>query len=170
MIKKLIRKYVDEKRAKVAKKYVDDNKDKTLLDIGCGDGFFIRQFNNLKTTGVNKIKGHYIETKLSFEDNSFDYVTMLATIEHLEYPKEIIKECFRVLKKKGKLILTIPFEERCNFIHSLYDKIFVENLKDELHLHNFNKKKINEITKGYFNLKQYKLFELGLNQLFIYEK
>ena len=46
--------------------------------------------------------------KLPFKDNIFDIVTMLAVLGHLEYPFFIIKEIGRILKPRGKLILTIP--------------------------------------------------------------
>ena len=33
---------------------------------------------------------------------------MLAVLEHLDHPIEIVKEIERILKPKGKLILTVP--------------------------------------------------------------
>lgn len=43
---------------------------------------------------------------LPFEDESFEVVTMLAVLEHLNHPLAIIKEIRRVLTPNGKLILT----------------------------------------------------------------
>jgi ubiquinone/menaquinone biosynthesis C-methylase UbiE len=93
-----------------------------VLDIGCGaDATF------LKTISSQVEEGHGIDFKVStnspsnihlkqvhlsdslpFEDNSFDYVTMLAVLEHIEHDIDILKEVKRVLKPQGKLILTVP--------------------------------------------------------------
>ncbi|WP_394325486.1 methyltransferase domain-containing protein [Methanobrevibacter arboriphilus] len=36
-----------------------------------------------------------------FEDNSFDYVVSVETIEHLEYLWNLINESYRVLRGEG---------------------------------------------------------------------
>jgi len=38
----------------------------------------------------------------------FNFVIMLAVLEHLGHPIEIVKEIERILNPGGKLILTIP--------------------------------------------------------------
>ena len=43
------------------------------------------------------------------EDESFDIVMLAEVLEHLENPMDVLKECKRVLKKDGKLIITMPF-------------------------------------------------------------
>jgi len=43
------------------------------------------------------------------DDNTFDIVLMSEVLEHLENPEEVLSECYRVLKKGGTLILTVPF-------------------------------------------------------------
>ena len=45
---------------------------------------------------------------LPLRDNSFDTITAGETIEHLENPAFFLRECKRVLKPKGKLIITTP--------------------------------------------------------------
>ena len=49
-----------------------------------------------------------LEHKLPFENESFDIVTMLAVLEHLSYPEDILKEINRILRKDGRLVLTVP--------------------------------------------------------------
>ena len=41
-----------------------------------------------------------------FREESFDYVLSREGIEHLEYQAEFIRECARVLKPSGKLVIT----------------------------------------------------------------
>ncbi len=45
---------------------------------------------------------------LPFEDESFDYVLCQEGIEHIESPLSFTRECARILRVGGKLILTTP--------------------------------------------------------------
>lgn len=49
-----------------------------------------------------------LNKKIPFEDEMFDVVISLETIEHLENPWQFVREAYRVLKPKGKLILSTP--------------------------------------------------------------
>lgn len=49
-----------------------------------------------------------LNEKIPFENNSFDYVISLETIEHLEDPWTFLREVLRVLKHKGQLIVSTP--------------------------------------------------------------
>lgn len=43
------------------------------------------------------------------KDETFDAVLMTEVLEHLEHPEIVLAEAYRVLKKKGVLIATMPF-------------------------------------------------------------
>lgn len=63
--------------------------------------------NFLKEKGVN----HQIvkfKLPLPFPDNYFDGILCFETVEHVPSPDIFIQELYRVVKKKGKLILTTP--------------------------------------------------------------
>jgi glycosyltransferase involved in cell wall biosynthesis len=93
-----------------------------VLDIGCGrSATFLRAIASRIQQGfgvdfkVNNTQVGNIQTvqlklsqNLPFEDNSFDVVTMLAVLEHIEYEAPILQEIYRVLKPNGKLVLTVP--------------------------------------------------------------
>lgn len=91
-----------------------------VLDIGCGAGFLSNGLakNGLNVTGIDmspdslRVAAHYDETKsvnyiegdayhLPFAPNSFDAITCMDFLEHVEKPLEIIKECARVLRPNG---------------------------------------------------------------------
>ena len=46
--------------------------------------------------------------KMPFNDNFFDYLYTMGTIEHLPDPKVAMKEISRVLKKGGKAVIGVP--------------------------------------------------------------
>jgi len=41
--------------------------------------------------------------------NYFDMVVMTEVIEHLDNPETVLRECFRVLRDNGRLIISAPF-------------------------------------------------------------
>ena len=58
--------------------------------------------------------------KFPFEDCTFDYVYSEHFIEHVDYTTglEVLRECFRVLKRGGKIRVTTP---DLKFLMRLYD-------------------------------------------------
>ncbi len=49
-----------------------------------------------------------MEKPLPFEDATFDYMLCQEGIEHIEAPLSFLRECARVLKVGGKLVITTP--------------------------------------------------------------
>ena len=94
-----------------------DRKAKTMLDVGCGRGYWadrIYDETNLRVTGCDvldkvNIKGTYVQgsmEKLPFKDNSFDIVFSSHTIEHIRELPTAINELKRVAKKQ--IIIVTP--------------------------------------------------------------
>ena len=102
--------------------YIREHRDCQLLDIGCGwDASFLKSVEPYIKSGVGvdfkapiltagKIRTERLtlQDHLPFTDASFDLVTMLAVLEHLENPKAILQEIYRVLRPGGNLVLTVP--------------------------------------------------------------
>jgi len=95
----------------------------TILDVGCGNGYQTAPFTeknkvyglDISEANIEKAtaKGiiaqlHDIEEPIPFKDATFDVVVCSEVLEHLFFPEEVIKECYRVLKKSGLFIVTIP--------------------------------------------------------------
>jgi ubiquinone/menaquinone biosynthesis C-methylase UbiE len=107
-------------------------KDKIVLDIGCGAAGKTLYY---ASQGAKKVYGIDIVTryekdanklakekglenrfefvlgdasKLDFEDNFFDVIIMNDAMEHVDEPLKVLNECYRVLKKGGRLYLNFP--------------------------------------------------------------
>jgi len=97
-------------------------KESIICDIGCGiEVFFLNKIKSRIKKGVGldqdladrkegnlELKNIKINSNLPLTTSQFDAVTMIAFIEHLDDPKNIIAETFRILKNGGRLILTTP--------------------------------------------------------------
>ncbi len=84
------------------------------LDIGAGE--FNRYGRMFTTTSYTKMDVHAgpnvdivgsIE-KIPFEAETFDSIVCTQVFEHLPHPEKSAAEVFRVLKKGGHLVMTVP--------------------------------------------------------------
>ncbi len=113
-------------------KLEDMFKDKTVLDIGCGAGgktLYYASQGAKKVYGVDIVSRYENDakklardkglesrfqfvlgdaSKLDFEDGFFDVIIMNDAMEHVDEPLKVLKECYRVLKKNGRLYLNFP--------------------------------------------------------------
>ncbi len=100
---------------------------KRILDAGCGEGFTLSRFYELKigeslegidysldAIRIGKQVHPHLNIKrgdiynLVYKDNSFDLVICMEVLEHLEYPQKALQEIVRVSKKY--ILLTVPNE------------------------------------------------------------
>ena len=165
-------------------KYVPTNS--VLLDIGCGfNGNFIKKIGpkikegigidkivNSKQIGNIKLINDHMDNTLPFDSNKFDCVTLIAVIEHLEYPEEILKECHRILNNGGKIIITTPSKKSKSILEFLAFRLKLINpgLIRE-HKYYFDKHEIkNLLEKVGFKSVVVKYFEFKYNILIVAHK
>jgi ubiquinone/menaquinone biosynthesis C-methylase UbiE len=155
-----------------------------ILDIGGFDGSFLARIQDRIGEGVcidplieeksegklSFIKSRVVD-KLPFPDLSFDVVTMLAVYEHLGSSRELVtREVFRVLKSRGLALLTVPSSAVDYILKVLVGVRLVDGMSLEEHAH-FRSSKTREVFEECgFTLKQWSRFQLGLNNLFIFER
>ena len=137
----------------------------SLLDVGCGQGIQSSEFANLglKVCGVDHSKEVQFKNFeyrkidiqnniLPYPDNSFDVVFSKSVIEHIIDPSCFLRECKRVLKPAGVLILLTPdwVTQKENF----YD--------DPTHVHPYTRKSLRMILEmeGFYNPSSEKFIQL----------
>lgn len=162
LLSRMILPVTRELRARNAMRYIAPGQ--RLLDIGCGDGYFLRRAPFEECYGLDKRLGDDISDGLPFETDFFDAVTMLAVIEHIADVESLLAETFRVLKPGGQLVLTTPKKAADVLI-----RIYVRDL-DEEHDTYFDRETITRLTTGRFEITGYHTFILGLNQAFCLRK
>lgn len=161
-------------------KFINTNSE--VMDLGCGYnaeflnfisskikhgvGIDISVAGKSKKNNITLLKGR-ADNNIGLKDNSFDTVTALALIEHLENPRKMLEEAHRLLKKDGILFLTTPDKKSKSLLEFLAFKLGVIS-KDEIkdHKQYYSEQSLIEtlIDSG-FNEKKIEIntFEMGLN-------
>jgi ubiquinone/menaquinone biosynthesis C-methylase UbiE len=163
-------------------------KNSVVCDIGCGRNFyFLEKISDFIKYGVGadkevkscqagniELKRVDISKNIPLENGNFDAVTMIASLEHLEYPQEVLNESFRILKKGGKLILTTPTPLAKPILEFLAFKLrLIDNKEIEGHKNYFYPKIVKKmLIRAGFKEKNIKsrFFDIFLNSLTTAEK
>lgn len=105
----------------------------SILDVGCGLGLFLQQFDDKKWTkygvdiselAVREARKRGIQVKnydsgYDYPPDTFDVIVFRGTIQHLDTPFEVIKKCVLLLKRGGLMaFLSTPNA------NSIYYKLF----------------------------------------------
>ncbi len=120
-----------------------------VLDVGCGEGRLLARLQGLGWTGV----GHDVDPQAvavarqrgldvtegdllaqRYPDGSFDAVVLSHVLEHVHDPGLHLRECFRVMRPGGRLVLLTPNGESWGHRHFGRDW---RGLEPPRHLHIF---------------------------------
>lgn len=155
----------------------------TLLDIGCGwEAKFLLDAEpyifqgvgvdfkapEINTGKVTTLRLHLSE-RLPFSDSSFDVVTMLAVLEHLDSPENIVQEIRRVLRPGGIFAGTVPSKISKPVLEFLAFRLGIVN-PSEIRDHKcyYDKASLVRLfsSAGFSNV-EHSVFQLGMNNFFM---
>ena len=159
MMYRLITTITKRWRARVVLNEIDNNSSNRLLDLGCGDGYLVRHVEAF-CIGIDKCYGTTIEGHLAMDTSRYDYITFLASLEHLEEPTAILLQCLSRLKPNGKIIITTPV-----FKVGKIQKVLLGN--DDAHKNYLERNYFEKLD--FLRIIKYKKFMFGCNQLIILE-
>lgn len=60
------------------------------------------------STGTFRVEIQDART-LTFQDEAFDRITLVSTLEHIPEDIEVMRQCERLLKNGGRIIVTVPY-------------------------------------------------------------
>lgn len=122
-----------------------------ILDIGCGRGLFlgVMRAHGWSVVGVeidqetaeNASVAHGIDVVAAgrmgseLPDGDFDVVTLYHVLEHVSDPVGTVRECARVLKKGGLLVVAVP---NILSLQASFGKQVWFHLDPPYHLHHFS--------------------------------
>jgi SAM-dependent methyltransferase len=79
------------------------------LNLGCGkDMWGTDRIDMYKTPATTKV-WNVSEKKLPYKNETFDAIKAHSTLEHFKNPGMVADECYRVLKKGGKLFVRVDY-------------------------------------------------------------
>jgi SAM-dependent methyltransferase len=115
-----------------------------VLDVGCGQSPYLHLLNQQKCTyyGIdieeantqfkynNKSVTFFDGKNIPFENSFFDHLICTEVLEHVYEHQFLVDEMFRVLKKGGQGIITIPWSARFHYIPHDYFRYTPSALKN----------------------------------------
>jgi 2-polyprenyl-3-methyl-5-hydroxy-6-metoxy-1,4-benzoquinol methylase len=179
---KKLDKYIQLQRIKKAADYIRGN---TVLDVGCHHGElfeYILKYRSIAGDGIDPVLNE-ISNKETYSlypgyfpadlpvQKRYDCITLLAVLEHI--PLKTIETFPNLFKKylrpNGRVIITVPSKSVDYILNVL---LFLRVIKgmDLEHHQDFERNKIKKIflNQGYSLISE-KKFELGLNNLYVFE-
>jgi len=151
-------KFCVKRRIKIVIKATKNIGGNKLLDIGCGDGAFIRELSKLAW----EVAGTEIQHTLDFKEGlvikesveemyaygPYDCITMWHSLEHMKDISTLLDQVKGILKPNGKLIVAVPNNR------SIQSKVFRSkwlHLDVPRHLYHFQDSSLESFlrTKGF---------------------
>ncbi|HKY73991.1 MAG TPA: class I SAM-dependent methyltransferase [Patescibacteria group bacterium] len=149
-----------------------------LVDVGCDQPqvFIDRVRKTMKRCiGIDEVvKPHVYENvrilqqhlgkKIDIPKASADVVTMMAVLEHMKYPDDILKESARILRPGGMLLVTVPSPASKPFLEIFARIGVVRKEMIEQHENYFTPDRLRSLCKkAGFRSCTVELFEKGCN-------
>ena len=146
-------------------------KGKNILDLGVKDGFLLKSINidckvgidiekkeleEAKTQGIKTIFSD-LNNPLPLEDNSFDNIICIETLEHVFNFQNVLTESRRILKPNGVFVVGVPYHgllKNIAICFTEYEKHYI----DTSHVKFFTPNRLKKALKssGFQIMEEYK--------------
>lgn len=156
-----------------------------VLDVGCSDGALFRFLGGrisgglgLDTSLRRPVEGPgYRLLPGSFpegipNEERFDAIVMLAVVEHMPEAalRRLPEDCARFLRPGGRVIITVPSPAVDRVLHLLMRFRLIAGMHVHEH-YGFDPWGVPDLFRdGELRLKRAQRFQLGLNNLFVFER
>lgn len=157
-----------------------------MADIGCGEHYRFLKLHRDKAEhcwgldiaipegadGNITLKKWDITGRLPFEPDAIDQIAILAVLEHIANPLEVLRECHRVLAPGGRIIITTPSKLGIKVHDVLRVLRLVQDVEEGEHV-DFSMSKAAMISwaeAAGFGVEVARSFEMGLNLLLVGRK
>ena len=180
---KLLDRILRARRISIAGRFMRPDAD--VLDIGCGDGAMFRLLQGRYRYGfgvdptldadVSSESYHLYRGEVPGalpQGIEVDLITMLAVMEHLS-PEEqaaLAKGCHTLLKPGGRIVVTVPSPRVDDILHILAKLRLIDGMSMHEHYGFVPQKTVEVFAPPGFKLVQHRKFQLGLNNLFVFER
>ncbi len=156
--------------------------EESILEIGSGGGhalkhikqskffpmdvsnFNLKKIRDKSTVEIFPASGDALN--LPYKPESFDYIILSEVLEHIDKPEAALKEIFKVLKKNGKFLVSVPYKQVLTFQICIHCN---KPTPTYAHLHSFDDKNLAQMlsTLGFIVLKKYKFLNKVPNRLHV---
>ncbi len=187
----LSKKEIEKQKNNMPFKWFKDIKNKKILEMGCGVGWYVYLFSlNNKADGIEinerrleiakenlrklKIKSRLIHgdiRDMPIKPGTYDFIFCHGVIEHFPDSEKAVKEGYRVLKDRGKALFSVPakfsFFTPLKFFQKTIDKIFKTKLWRMGYEKSFSPWKFKKILKSQgFKIKKFKITQCETGKRF----
>jgi 2-polyprenyl-3-methyl-5-hydroxy-6-metoxy-1,4-benzoquinol methylase len=156
-----------------------------VLDVGCDDGAMFERLRGVikSGVGVDPVLTGKKETDLytlypgTFPDAvpagpRFDVITMLAVLEHIPPAQQLLlgEACYRRLNPDGRVVITVPSPRVDDILHVLMKLRLIDAMSAHEH-YGFDVEQTEGLfTSPLFRTRVKRRFQLGLNNLFVFDR
>jgi 2-polyprenyl-3-methyl-5-hydroxy-6-metoxy-1,4-benzoquinol methylase len=176
--------FVQDRRVRQAVRVIPA--DARVLDVGCADGALFRRLGARLRDGFGldpdlpapiRTERYRLEAGTFPDDGPhppelFDVVTMLAVLEHVPEgeQKRVAQAAHDLLRPGGLFVLTVPSPQVDRLLDVLIRLHVLDGMDAEAH-HGFEPDDVPPLlVRAGFSLRLRRRFQLGLNNLFVFER
>ncbi len=150
------------------------------LDIGCRHNVIIKKYRELGNCGEGVDIYHWdgadliVEdtSRLPYESETFDTVSIVASLNHIPNRIDVLKEAHRLLRRDGRLVITnlTPFVSKVWHVFCFWDREYaVRGGLQEGEVWGFTDKQLMQLVEAAgFRLIKKSGFLWGLNHLYVF--